>query len=480
MGDGGGSKNLNADSVVTRFDERQHGDMTSPPPLSTYAQNMPSVNTYGEKVAATISRAMALARQPSMRSLNINRQVMDTIEVGLKPAYDRLVENKTLWNEYLQMKWFSMEPVGDKQVRYHRVLGIGAFGTVNGCIVASVGAMLAMKSMMKKRIKKKNARSQVTAERDALEALAAHPSPYCMRLRYAYQTKEAYHLILPLAIGGDLKFHLKDGGFAHERAKIYAAEVALGLGHIHSLGLIIRDLKPRNILLNSSGHTQISDFGLAVSIADGRTMKGRAGTEGYWSPEVINGTHYSIDADWWSYGCCVFEFISGISPFSSKHTGMESRNQGTRKSEIKFPEGFDDSAKPLILGLLNRDVVQRVGCRGQSLNEILSESWAYWKGFDMGAVRRNEMPAPWTPEKGHIYAASQSEIQGNDNEAEIRKVRILPEDEIPFDPFIDIEDHQRDIVKVLSMKLDKHVSLPTRANGGKGDGADSEGCCTVL
>lgn len=69
-----------------------------------------------------------------------------------------------------------------------------------------------MKTMSKKRIKAKRAKSQVTAERDALEALSDHPIPYCMRLRYAYQTKEAYHLILPLAIGGDLKFHLKDGG----------------------------------------------------------------------------------------------------------------------------------------------------------------------------------------------------------------------------------------------------------------------------
>ena len=72
-----------------------------------------------------------------------------------------------------------------------------------------------------------------------------------MRLRYAYESKEAYHLILPLAMGGDLKYHLKDGGFQPERCRIYAAEVALGLGHIHSLGLVIRDLKPRNILLNS-------------------------------------------------------------------------------------------------------------------------------------------------------------------------------------------------------------------------------------
>jgi len=478
----GGSKNMVTESIVTRFDERV--DMTSPPPMSTFAAaNMSSVNTYGAAVAATISKKMAQARQHSVRSINLNKQVTDTIEHGLRPVYHRLKEDKRMWLAYLHIKWYSMQPVGDKQVRYHRVLGIGAFGTVNGCIVTAVGTMLAMKSMMKKRIKAKRAKSQVTAERDALEALAAHASPYCMRLRYAYETKEAYHLILPLAIGGDLKFHLKDGGFAHDRARVYAAEVALGLGHIHSLGLIIRDLKPRNILLNSAGHCQISDFGLAVSISDGRTCRGRAGTEGYWSPEVINGLPYSVDADWWSYGCCIFEFISGISPFSCKHTNLKTRNEGTRKAEIRFPEGFDESAKSLILGLLNRNVVERVGCRGGGVNEILSDSWQYWRNFDMGAVRRNEMPAPWLPEKGHIYAASQGEIQENDDELETRKIKILPEDEIPFAPFIDFEDHQRDIIKVLQMqKKNNRISISPGGGGDNFEGHDSPsagGCCSL-
>jgi len=480
----GGSRNLVTESIVTRFDERQVGDMTSPPPMSTYAANMSSVNTYGATVAAAISKKMALAMQHSNRSINLNRQVTDTIEIGLQPAYNRLIQDKRMWLAYLHIKWFSMQPVGDKQVRYHRVLGIGAFGTVNGCIVTSVGTMLAMKSMMKKRIKAKRAKSQVTAERDALEALAAHASPYCMRLRYAYETKEAYHLILPLAIGGDLKFHLKDGGFSHERARVYSAEVALGMGHIHSLGLIIRDLKPRNILLNSAGHCQISDFGLAVTISDGRTIRGRAGTEGYWSPEVINGLPYSVDADWWSFGCCLFEFISGISPFSCKHTNLKTRNEGTRKAEIRFPDTFDESAKSLVVGLLNRNVVERVGCRGGGVNEVLGDTWAYWKGFDMGAVRRNEMPAPWLPEKGHIYAASQGEIQENDDELETRKIKILPEDEIPFDPFIDFEDHQRDIIKVLQMQK-KNNRISINPNGGGNDNfienADGSGggCCSL-
>ena len=67
----------------------------------------------------------------------------------------------------------------DKHIRYHRALGVGAFGTVSGCIVAPVGCMLANKTMNRKRIKAKHARQQVVAEHIALVALATHPSPFC-------------------------------------------------------------------------------------------------------------------------------------------------------------------------------------------------------------------------------------------------------------------------------------------------------------
>jgi serine/threonine protein kinase len=282
-------------------------------------------------------------------------------------------------------------------------------------------------------------------------------------------------------MGGDLKFHLKDGGFSRERARFYAAEVALGLGHIHSLGIIIRDLKPRNILLNGQGHCQISDLGLAVNVGEGRTIRGRAGTDGYWSPEVINGYPYSYDADWWSYGICLFEFISGFSPFSCKHTGLRTRNEGIRRGDVRFPEGFDETAKPLVLALLNLQVADRLGCRGQGVDEVLAPgAFEYWRGLDVDAIRRNEMPAPWLPQRGTIYAASQVDINENNDEAENRKIKILPEDHIDFDNFVDVEEHQRDVVRVLELKMrERHrlsLSSPIFDHSTPDGGG---GCCLV-
>jgi len=402
----------------------------------------------------------------SKRSQDLNTVLEHVIESICQPIYELLLRNGPAFLLYCKYKSYSVEPIQEKNVRYHRVLGQGAFGTVHGCFIAQTGCMLALKIMMKKKIKLKHSKSQVVAERLALEALAIHPSPYCMSLRYAFQTKEAFHLILPLAIGGDLKFHLRSGRFEEQRAKIYAAEIALGLGHIHSLDFIMRDLKPRNILLDSEGHCRISDFGLAAGIQNGRLQRGRAGTEGYWSPEVINNLDYGVDADWWSYGCCVFELLTGFNPFSSKHTGFETRNEGTRKSRIQYPDYVSRNATKLIARLLDRTVSTRLGQNG--LDEVLGDEFEFWKGLDMVGLRMGIAKTPWVPEKGVIYAASQNEMLEGEEDlgAQLRKIKLTPEDSPEFEDFVDTYGHEYDIVRLIETlpSTNNFVSDPLKWN----------------
>lgn len=458
---------------TTTTPEREHSTTTTAT-AAKHSKKATGASTSSFSAQAT-KRLIQGGRQHSQACIQLNAQAWYTVETKMELAYERLMHHhKKLYCLYLQLKAYSLQPLTEYSIKYHRALGVGAFGIVYGCIVSCLGTMLAMKIMNKKKIKAKNAMSQVTAERDALEALAMHPSPYCLRLRYSFETPEAYHFLLPLAIAGDLQFHLRTGPFSLERARCYSAQVALGLGHIHSLGMIIRDLKPRNILLTSSGICQISDFGLAMQLGSdtGSTkgmekIKGRAGTEGYWSPEVINGELYGVDADWWSFGACLFEFLAGVCPFSAKHAGVKKRNDATRRGEVKFTANFPECAKPLVLALLDLNIDMR--CIGAD-NVLDDAKWEFWEEFDLDLVRRNEMPAPWLPERGKIYAASQVEIQENDKEEDRHKIKLLPQDAISFDPFVDEEGHQTDICKVLDM-LHKDRKLETALQ------SMSKSCC---
>lgn len=71
-----------------------------------------------------------------------------------------------------------------------------------------------------------------------------------------------------------------DPGFELVRARFYGAEVVCGLEHLHQQGIVYRDCKPENILLDDTGHVRISDLGLAVEIPEGEMVRGRVGTVG--------------------------------------------------------------------------------------------------------------------------------------------------------------------------------------------------------
>lgn len=78
-----------------------------------------------------------------------------------------------------------------------------------------------------------------------------------------------------------------DPGFELVRARFYAAEVVCGLEHLHQQGIVYRDCKPENILLDDHGHVRISDLGLAVEIPEGEMVRGRVGTVGKCAATII-------------------------------------------------------------------------------------------------------------------------------------------------------------------------------------------------
>lgn len=460
------SSTLTFEDIVELARAEQQSDRDSDSGSETSSQERPEEggDVEGEREvpgspmsARQKARLHTMRRMPSAPTMVLNHGLEDVIGGICAPLFEDFLESRTATFQYCRLKHFALEALSERQVSTLRVLGRGATGQVYACTVLQTGKALAIKSCPKKLIKQRRAFHQIKAERNALELLAKHPSPYCMRLRYAFQTKEHFHLVMPLATAGDLRFHLSRGALGKARATLYAAEIALGLGHIHTLGLVLRDLKPRNILIDGQGHCRISDFGLAIDVSDGRLIKGRAGTMGYWSPEVLTGKEYGFDADWWSYGCCVYEFFEGSNPFSRKHTGLKDRNEGTRKAEIRVSDKMPEEAVDLVLGLLDRNVETRVGCRGRDAEEILdADVFALWDAVDLPSVRAGAHEPVWTPRSGVVYAQPEKIIEAimQKRQGDLRNVKVTAADLPVFDDFVALEDHMEDIVKVISYNVD--------------------------
>ena len=133
--------------------------------------------------------------------------------------------------------------------------------------------------------------------------------------------------------GGELFYHLKrEGRFTESRTCFYVAEILLALECLHKNGVIYRDLKPENVLLDSEGHIKLTDFGLSKQgVVGNRNTYTFCGTPEYLAPEIVKGKGHGKAVDWWSLvslfyilitfhqGLMIYEMLSGINPFKVRN-----------------------------------------------------------------------------------------------------------------------------------------------------------------
>lgn len=138
----------------------------------------------------------------------------------------------------------------------------GAFGKVFlGYKNNDTEKLYAIKVMKKNEMINKNMVSQVITERNAL---ALSRSPFCVSLFYSLQTSASIYLVMEYMVGGDLKSLLAMYGFFDEAtARFYCAEICMALDYLHEHGIVHRDIKPDNMLISTTGHVKLTDFGLS-------------------------------------------------------------------------------------------------------------------------------------------------------------------------------------------------------------------------
>uniref|UniRef100_H0Z6Q4 Beta-adrenergic receptor kinase 1 n=3 Tax=Passeriformes TaxID=9126 RepID=H0Z6Q4_TAEGU len=310
----------------------------------------------------------------------------------------------------------------------HRIIGRGGFGEVYGCRKADTGKMYAMKCLDKKRIKMKQGETLALNERIMLSLVSTGDCPFIVCMSYAFHTPDKLSFILDLMNGGDLHYHLSQHGvFSEAEMRFYAAEIILGLEHMHSRFVVYRDLKPANILLDEFGHVRISDLGLACDFSK-KKPHASVGTHGYMAPEVLQkGVAYDSSADWFSLGCMLFKLLRGHSPFRQHKTKDKHEiDRMTLTMAVELPDSFSPELRSLLEGLLQRDVNRRLGCMGRGAQEVKEEP--FFKGLDWQMVFLQKYPPPLVPPRGEVNAADAFDI-GSFDEEDTKGIKLLESDQ---------------------------------------------------
>ncbi|XP_078410418.1 G protein-coupled receptor kinase 3 isoform X2 [Cetorhinus maximus] len=332
----------------------------------------------------------------------------------------------------------------------HRIIGRGGFGEVYGCRKADTGKMYAMKCLDKKRIKMKQGETLALNERIMLSLVSTGDCPFIVCMTYAFHTPDKLCFILDLMNGGDLHYHLSQHGvFSEKEMRFYAAEIMLGLEHMHNRFVVYRDLKPANILLDEHGHVRISDLGLACDFSK-KKPHASVGTHGYMAPEVLQkGTAYDSSADWFSLGCMLFKLLRGHSPFRQHKTKDKHEiDRMTLTMNVELPDSFSVELKSLLEGLLQREVAKRLGCLGRGAVEV--KEHPFFKGIDWQQVYLQKYPPPLIPPRGEVNAADAFDI-GSFDEEDTKGIKLLDSDQELYKnfPLVISERWQQEVAETV-------------------------------
>lgn len=202
-------------------------------------------------------------------------------------------------------------------------------------------------------------------------------------------------------MGGDLRFHLNRKTFTEDAIRYWIAELACAIRYLHSKGVVHRDIKPDNVLLDDQGHVHITDFNIATHIKPDKPLTSHSGTCAYMAPEMFRNNGYGVTVDWWSLGVVLYECIYGRRPFECDN--QEELKKLILKAPIKYPD-MDPPVSPAcvsaVQGFLERDINRRLGCGPNGF--ALIQTHPFFRNIDWPSLENKRIIPVFKPSSDRI------------------------------------------------------------------------------
>ncbi|CAH0753270.1 unnamed protein product [Bemisia tabaci] len=309
-----------------------------------------------------------------------------------------------------------------------RVIGRGSYAKVLMVELKKTEQIYAMKVIHKALVTDDEDIDWVQTEKHVFETASNHP--FLVGMHSCFQTPSRLFFVIEFVRGGDLMFHMqRQGRLPEDHARFYAAEISLALNYLHSKGIIYRDLKLDNVLLDHEGHIKLTDYGMCKEgIGPGDTTSTFCGTPNYIAPEILRGEDYSFSVDWWALGILLYEMMVGRSPFDVSGAA-DNPEQNTEdylfqvilEQNIRIPRSLSVKARSALRGFLQKNPAERLGCLPDGFKDI--ESHAFFRNIDWIMLYDKQIPTPYQPELD-----SELDLSNFDPFFTLEPVQLTPDD----------------------------------------------------
>ncbi|XP_059097013.1 cGMP-dependent protein kinase, isozyme 1-like isoform X2 [Tigriopus californicus] len=313
-----------------------------------------------------------------------------------RPRGIKAIEDKKVSKEYASVTLNDLEVIA--------TLGVGGFGRVELVHIAQDKTKTyALKCLKKKHIVETQQQEHVFSEK---RIMMNCNHQFIAKLFRTFRDRKYVYFLMEACLGGELWTILRDRGwFDDSTTRFYLACVISAVDYLHSRGIIYRDLKPENLLLDAKGYVKMVDFGFSKRINEGSKTWTFCGTPEYVAPEIILNKGHDRSVDFWSLGVLMCELLTGTPPFTANDP-MKIYNIILRGIEqLEFPRHVTKTAIAIIKRFCRENPAERLGYQKDGMLDIKKHRW--YQGFDWDGLEARTLTPPIISKQEKMSAAGQ-------------------------------------------------------------------------